>query len=863
MITLRPYQQTLIDGGRNAYRQGARSVLFNLPTGGGKTVTASTIVHGAAQKGNVVWWLCHRRELVSQASQTFYSMGIPHGTVQAGHVSNPGALVQVGSIQTVARRIDQLPEPALIVFDECVAGDSVVETDRGPMSIQDIRADGVKALCQIDGKLVFRTITKAWKSGNRQTVRICLSNGNALVCTPDHRIYLDGKWIEAKDLQVGQMLASPAAFASADAEHRYSETSADGFADLLVGTEAYQAPDWIGNLVSPRLLPRLRSVLAGVASKWLRSPRTQTHSVNGGAGMRNTVASFLGMTNVPTGTASNSMILSDQPFSAHSLGTGVSGCQIRVPQTHGSLGHTARPKQLGSITRALPFGASARSWTLPATLDLATSVFGCTLHVCLASLKFALSSRLKALNASLANGWMLLAMSGLHGGIATMAIGPTQCSFTPRDIAKRKTPSSRTGSAAPQLSMTSADAHTFASTRGDRSKSSNASGHSCQNAWDTNCPRIERIEAGPKVDVFDLTVDEAHNFFANGVLVHNCHHIGAQSWDDLFYRFPRAKILGLSATPWRLDGQGLGRWFDDMIVGPTVAELIEAGALSPYRLFAPSAPDLSGVGVTGGDYQRGALSKAMDRPQIVGDAIGHYSRLCAGKRAVVFAAGVENSKHIVAQFNASGIRAEHVDGSMSADERDGAVNRFKAGETLILSNADLFGEGFDVPAIEAAILLRPTKSLSLYLQQVGRALRPFEGKTEAIILDHAGNSAQPGFGLPDDDREWSLNDREKRKKAEKGEVAIRQCDECFFVYRPAPKCPACDHVPEVKAREIEVVEGTLAEVTREKEKAQHVRKMEERDCHTLDDWQKLARERGYKPGWALIRWQARQGRRAA
>src|SRR5690606_7344165 len=146
----------------------------------------------------------------------------------------------------------------------------------------------------------------------------------------------------------------------------------------------------------------------------------------------------------------------------------------------------------------------------------------------------------------------------------------------------------------------------------------------------------------------------------------------------------------------------------------------------------------------------------------------------------------------------------------SDHERDGAVARFRRGETLVLSNADLFGEGFDVPAIEAAILLRPTKSLSLYLQQAGRALRPAEGKAEAIILDHAGNSLT--HGLPDDEREWSLADREKRRRAEVIDVPVRQCSECFFVYRPAPVCPSCGHRPPVRAREVEVIDGSLEEV---------------------------------------------------
>jgi DNA repair protein RadD len=343
------------------------------------------------------------------------------------------------------------------------------------------------------------------------------------------------------------------------------------------------------------------------------------------------------------------------------------------------------------------------------------------------------------------------------------------------------------------------------------------------------------------------------------IVFDEAHHIGAAQWDTVFNHYPRAKILGLTATPWRLDGQGLGRWFGHMIEGPTVRHLIDQGSLCDFRLFAPSIPDLSGVATLAGDYKSGALAKAMDRPAIVGDAIGHYRHLCAGKRAVVFAAGVSNSQNIVAQFNAAGIPAEHVDGSMQSGERDAIVERFRRGETLILSNADLFGEGFDVPAIEAVILLRPTKSLSLYLQQVGRALRPMLGKSEAIILDHAGNSLR--HGLPDDLREWSLEDREKRAKREALDVPVKQCEECYFVYRPAPKCPQCGHAPAINSRELEQIEGTLREVSRVEPRAKF---REQGRANSLDDLIRLGRERGYKNPqfWAEKVWSSRQARAA-
>ncbi len=352
--------------------------------------------------------------------------------------------------------------------------------------------------------------------------------------------------------------------------------------------------------------------------------------------------------------------------------------------------------------------------------------------------------------------------------------------------------------------------------------------------------RLDKLPA-PDMIVFDET-----------------HHIGAAQWSDVFQRFPDAYVLGLTATPWRLDGRGLGSWYGQMVQGPAVADLIEAGSLSRYRLFAPSQPDMGEADIQAGDYSKRSLSRIMDKPSITGDAVQHYGQLCSGKRAVAFGVSIEHSRNIAASFQAAGIAAEHVDGQMDHAARDAAVARFVAGQTLVLCNADLFGEGFDVPAIEAAILLRPTQSLSLYLQQVGRALRPAPGKGHAIILDHAGNSLR--HGLPDDQREWTLADREKKKRGAPSDSPVRQCLKCFRVYRPQKQCPNCGHAAPVSAREVEEREGALVEVA--EVDARRQRWAEERACHTLDDWQRLAAARGYKPGWAMVRWQQRQ-RRAA
>jgi len=337
-----------------------------------------------------------------------------------------------------------------------------------------------------------------------------------------------------------------------------------------------------------------------------------------------------------------------------------------------------------------------------------------------------------------------------------------------------------------------------------------------------------------------------HKYRTPGLIVWDeCHHIAANSWARIFNEYPNSFHIGLTATPERLDGTGLKKWFRDMVKGPSVTWLIENGYLSPYKLYAPSQIDLTSVRTKMGDYVGSDLVKVVDKPSITGDAVKHYLKLCNGARAVVFCASVEHSKHVVAEFKKYGLPAEHVDGETDTSLRDAAISRFRRGETRILSNVELFGEGFDVPCIEAAILLRPTQSLGLYLQQVGRSLRPAEGKTCSIILDHAGNCQR--HGLPDDERIWTLEGRERKKG--KTPSTIRVCPKCFATQRRGPMvCLQCGNIFEVESREVEQRDGELSEV--DKAAFQKARRSEQGKAKDLDQLIALGRSRGYKnPYW--------------
>jgi superfamily II DNA or RNA helicase len=336
------------------------------------------------------------------------------------------------------------------------------------------------------------------------------------------------------------------------------------------------------------------------------------------------------------------------------------------------------------------------------------------------------------------------------------------------------------------------------------------------------------------------------------IVIDEAHHLTREStWGRIIAAYPDARLLPVTATPCRLDGKGLGiahaGYADDIIIGQTMSALIESSHLCDYRAYCPpSALDLSSVKTTAGDYNKGQLADAMDKPTITGDAVKHYHRLLSGKRAVVFCVSVAHAEHVAESFTLTGVRAESLDGTLSPDERAARIRRFTDGTTLVLTSCDVISEGFDLPAIEAAILLRPTKSLSLYLQQVGRALRPFPGKKEAVILDHVG--ALSRHGLPDSDREWTLDGAKKRGRksgTDEPDVNIKTCPACYHVFESKlPACPACGLAVKVQAREIEQVDGQLEEI--DKAAMRQQKKQEERKCTDHASLAALGRSRGYK-----------------
>lgn len=298
--------------------------------------------------------------------------------------------------------------------------------------------------------------------------------------------------------------------------------------------------------------------------------------------------------------------------------------------------------------------------------------------------------------------------------------------------------------------------------------------------------------------------------------------------------------IGLSATPHRADGKGLGMWYDHMEEGPSVKDLIDMGNLSEYKMFAPDTPDLSGIKQSQGDYAKGQLADFMEQQSVlIGNSVRHYKAHALGNLCVVFCASVKHSEIVAQSYRDAGVPAMSIHGGMDDAERDRIIKGFARREFTVLTSCQMLTFGFDLSSaaqmdvtVEAISDLQPTKSLSMQLQKYGRALRKKD--YPAIILDHAGNSARHGF--PDDEREWTLEDKEKRKGGNSEPTTpTRQCEQCYHVHRPAPVCPNCGYVYPVQDRLIEEVEGELVEVKRQEDERKKQVRMEQGKCKTYEE----------------------------
>jgi superfamily II DNA or RNA helicase len=287
--------------------------------------------------------------------------------------------------------------------------------------------------------------------------------------------------------------------------------------------------------------------------------------------------------------------------------------------------------------------------------------------------------------------------------------------------------------------------------------------------------------------------------------------------------------------------------------------LIDNKRLSEFKPFCPEKVDMRGAKSRGGDYTAEDIEVKM-KPHLIGNTISHYRKICPNKRAIIFTYSIADSKNTVQAFNDAGIPAEHIDGTFSKEQRLAVLGRLERGETLVLSNVNLCIEGLSIKMIEACIIRRPTRSLNVYMQMIGRSLRYHPSKPFCYILDMVGNIEKLGF--PDDEREWSLDSKPQKKKEMSALLAQTECKKCYSVIRGhVTVCPECGSAIESVARKVEVKSGELTEVQKQDLLQQKkLARMEVGQATTLKQYKLIGEQRGYKPSWAFIQWSIKQKR---
>jgi superfamily II DNA or RNA helicase len=365
---------------------------------------------------------------------------------------------------------------------------------------------------------------------------------------------------------------------------------------------------------------------------------------------------------------------------------------------------------------------------------------------------------------------------------------------------------------------------------------------------------VRRLDRIPEPSM--IIQDEAH------------HLIASNMWGKVIGAWPKAYLIGKTATPERLSGEGLGEghggFFSAMVQGPDAAWLTEQGFLVPARIFAPPGIDLSGIKRF--DTRKGhqQSEEILRQGQAMGDAVSHYRRTIEpvhNGTAIAFCCSVAHADAVAEAFRAQGISAARLDGSMDRGARRRLIADLGAGVVKVLTSCDIISEGTDIPSVTGAMLLRPTDSLGLHLQQIGRVLRPSPGKPYAVINDHVGNTLR--HGRPTDPRDWNLEGQTKRKRAVSDALPIKVCDSCFSAIPSAsPSCPECGHVfPQAARRELATIEGELQELTASviaREKRNDVAR-----ARTREELELIRLERGYSRGWTDHILRARGNRHGA
>ena len=785
-IKLRDYQIDLKNDLYSSWSQGNDNVILVSPTGSGKTVVMASIADDQPGPGVAI---AHRVELVGQISLAMAQMGIEHNVIgptntvtfcirqqinQFGRkYYNPNARVTVAAVDTLKARSGKLQQwcaqQTWWMVDECfVAGTNIQMADGSLRHIEHMKVgDIVTAFDENTGDFVSRRVTQLFKNPAPEKMIRVAGSHHVLYATSGHPFWTRRGWVNAGDLRNDDEIYTTTMHTVryyGERDERGSEVSvASNRSDLL-------HPD-------VRLRSQRRKTTSGFSktdADEMLHLRWRCDAVERTDG------------NVSQNWSS---ILQQAMLGQVSLGTIIKGHGEHEPQVCFETDDYAQPdvepghaeKGFGDVAQDWSQADGARRQRQTADQGRGNADFNAR-HVWVPE--------------SIRRG------DGVGDIAWAGSLQDRLCEPDAQDSDRGGWDESRV-SATPSVGCT--QGQFFAWRRVD------------------SVEVLQRDDPGIPGDghVYNIEVDNCHTYVANGVVVHNCHHaLTGNKWGQAVALFPRARGVGVTATPVRADRKSLhrkqGGVFDDMVIGPTMRDLIDRGALCDYRIFAPpQSIDASTVKIgSTGDYSQPGLREAAHKSRIVGDVVSHYLKFARGLRGITFVVDVEQAVELAEAFTEAGVPAMAVSAKTPDAVRAEAVAKLRDGKVLQLVNVDLFGEGFDVPAVECVSMARPTMSYGLYVQQFGRALRPLEGKSHGIVIDHVGNVKQ--HGLPDAPRNWTLYQEERGKRAKRDETItpITSCLQCFRAYEATHSaCPHCGYKPEPEGRgRPEQVDGDLVEL---------------------------------------------------
>jgi superfamily II DNA or RNA helicase len=833
--SLYDHQEQHKDRVRNSLGKHGR-IIMCAPTGCGKTRMAKWILGSSGnrkpsgtQSGRSLFAV-HRRGLVDNAQSSFAeSPELPHGLIMSGREPSYGNRVQVASIDTMlswfiendAYRTDITFD--LIVFDECVSGDAMVDTDVGRIRLDEIpvqAASMVKTYSKEKGVHYARILN--WMHKGQQDTLEVHTNAGKIQCTPDHEIYTRRGWLQAQYLSPTDEI-----LACVDAEVAQRQDA------YFVGdtSKGLLANNWnlCGNKLpqTPRHVRAVAVNLSGQPTGHLRRGiATETR--------RDTTSTQTGILGARVIKSCNSVRLSVKRYWERCWEIRPSGIRTMDRKTRGCIRLMDTSKRNGRNTKRSSSIGLMQKRASRKTTDGATCQSVRQHRATLASLTYTKWLPAKERNEYQKSGSTRLATSDSRGGFVTMAqLVQSRCSSIPKGFLGRKTKQLQSGfvttlDGQPLFRTKRKEQRSSTSQVGRRSKSAGESSNSFQSACGTSWCRVTKIVVANQTDVYDIEVEKSHCFFANNLLVHNCHSHHSKLATFLKYHDAQresmgltpAFVIGLSATP---QAEGLADLYREIVKGPETQWLIDNEYLSPMRYFRATQGKLDKLVKRAGDFTNKSQAEAMDG--LAGDLVRDWRKYADGRPTIGFFPRIAHAKDAMEQLRADGIRTAYVDGSTPDDERRQIFHALNNGHVNYLANCQVVERGTDIPAASCIQLCVAVGSVSRYRQMIGRGARVHPTKTDCLILDHGGNVQRHGFF--EDDPEWSLDITTK----EAGEVGTKptiECPQCQAIYRGG-KCRACGYEPTATERRgvgLEFDGSELKEVTR-KEKTQPAAKSAE------------------------------------